>query len=79
MALSKVLVYLSLICSFRSVFFVLLALCSASTMPANTLDTANSELLAKSRYSAGLVCQDKGWEFCARWAQFRRSPSSRIA
>ncbi|GIU17287.1 MULTISPECIES: hypothetical protein [unclassified Shewanella] len=38
-----------------------------------------STLLVKSRYSAGLVCQDKGWEFCARWAQFRRSPKSRIA
>ncbi len=38
-----------------------------------------SELLARSRYSAGLVCQDKGWEFCARWAQSRRSPRSRIA
>lgn len=39
----------------------------------------SSLLLAKSRYHAGLVCQEKGWEFCARWAQSRRSPRSRIA
>ncbi|GIU35465.1 hypothetical protein L2719_03660 [Shewanella schlegeliana] len=35
--------------------------------------------LAKGRYNAGLVCQDKGWEFCARWAHSRRSPRSRLA
>ncbi|ABZ76621.1 hypothetical protein Shal_2060 [Shewanella halifaxensis HAW-EB4] len=36
-------------------------------------------LWVKSRYSAGLVCQDRGWEFCATWAKSKRSPDSRIA
>ncbi|PKG59172.1 hypothetical protein CXF83_12470 [Shewanella sp. Choline-02u-19] len=36
-------------------------------------------ILAKSRYSAGLVCQVKGWEFCATWANSIRGPGSRIA
>ncbi|MEZ9821885.1 hypothetical protein AB4238_14890 [Shewanella sp. 10N.286.45.A1] len=39
----------------------------------------NSSLIAKSRYSAGLVCKDKGWEFCASWANIKRIPGSRIA
>lgn len=39
----------------------------------------NSSLIAKSRYSAGLVCKDRGWEFCATWANIKRIPGSRIA
>ncbi|MCL1050521.1 hypothetical protein L2755_12915 [Shewanella abyssi] len=45
----------------------------------NALPTEKPVALAKSRYSAGLVCQDKGWEFCASWAKSRRSPGSLIA
>lgn len=33
----------------------------------------------KSRYKRGLVCKDKGWEFCATWATSGRAPGSRIA
>ncbi|MGS0689303.1 hypothetical protein [Shewanella sp. 30m-9] len=44
-----------------------------------SLTQSRKILLVKSRYSAGLVCQDKGWEFCARWAKSGRSPGSRIA
>lgn len=39
----------------------------------------NPSLIAKSRYSAGLVCKDRGWEFCATWANIKRIPGSRIA
>ncbi|MCL1096029.1 hypothetical protein [Shewanella kaireitica] len=39
----------------------------------------DSSLIAKSRYSAGLVCKDRGWEFCASWANIKRIPGSRIA
>lgn len=33
----------------------------------------------KSRYKRGLMCKDKGWEFCATWATSGRAPGSRIA
>ncbi|MEZ9200156.1 hypothetical protein [Shewanella sp. 10N.286.54.B9] len=36
-------------------------------------------IIAKSRYSAGLVCRERGWEFCATWANTTRIPGSRIA
>lgn len=39
----------------------------------------NPSLIAKSRYSAGLICKDRGWEFCASWANIKRIPGSRIA
>lgn len=45
-------------------------------MPPINLSAAS---YAKSRYKAGLVCKDKGWEFCASWANLVRSPGSRIA
>ncbi|QQX78293.1 hypothetical protein JK628_11770 [Shewanella sp. KX20019] len=56
------------------VYAITIHFCSLNTLPAES-----SVTLAKSRYSAGLVCQDKGWEFCARWAKSKRSPGSRIA
>ncbi|MCL1137265.1 hypothetical protein [Shewanella pneumatophori] len=43
------------------------------------LFTLNDNTYAKGRYKAGLVCKDKGWEFCASWANLVRSPGSRIA
>ncbi|MFT5790503.1 MAG: hypothetical protein ACI8SJ_002632 [Shewanella sp.] len=47
--------------------------------PAPLANKLSGVLITKSRYRAGLICQDKGWEFCARWAKSRRSPGSLIA
>ena len=51
---------------------------TAGALTQSSLQLSRS-LLVKNRYRAGLVCQDKGWEFCARWAKLGRSPGSRIA
>ncbi|MGS0681652.1 hypothetical protein ACVBIL_10850 [Shewanella sp. 125m-7] len=51
----------------------------AINTPEALIQTSSGLLAKKSRYNAGLVCQDKGWEFCATWAKSRRSPGSRIA
>ncbi len=53
------------------------AFCSVNQQVVTAKD--NSSLIAKSRYSAGLVCKDRGWEFCATWANIKRIPGSRIA
>ncbi|WP_108946571.1 hypothetical protein [Shewanella halifaxensis] len=44
-----------------------------------TPEYQQASLYAKGRYKAGLICKDKGWEFCASWATLARSPGSRLA
>ena len=44
-----------------------------------TADYQQANFYAKGRYKAGLICKDKGWEFCASWATLARSPGSRLA
>lgn len=56
-----------------------MVLVSCFTSIALNAQNESDLMLTKSRYSTGLICQVKGWEFCATWASSSRLPGSRIA